>query len=577
MLAPVAAAATRCRSAAGRLRRALSDTRRREKSLAELEQLEREVTLSTASEHDLHFRLLPTCERSPRRASSARAASRAPTRSAAGGSSCGPTGLRPMDRFAKGIGAGRPARPRRRPCEDVTWRWISTRSAGSRNRVLDEVEKAVVGKREALELLLLGVLADGHVLIEDYPGLAKTLMARSFAQTMSMDFSRIQFTPDLMPSDITGSSVYNQREADFEFRPGPIFANLLLADEINRAPPKTQAALLEAMQERQVTTEGADPAAPAAVPRARDPEPDRVRGHVPAARGAARPVPPAHVRRLSRRARTSCSCSRAAPSAARDEVELEPVIDRDRSRDAGARAKTCSSPSRVGLYMVDIVTATRDAQSVQVGASPRGSLALLKLSRCRAALDGRDYVTPDDVKSVAVPALAHRLTLRPELWVQRVSAEDVVRERLETVPTPAGRRPRAVAHGDALRRAEARLVRGSLGDRAAHRTRLRAARARRARRRRSCSPSGRARAHRPRPASSVTIELEHDRALEGDEGRPPTCASRRRADRSPRPLRAPPEGVELVAGPTTRSRSARGRRATRPRASASGRRAGAGT
>ena len=124
------------------------------------------------------------------------------------------------------------------------------------NRVLDEVEKAVIGKREALELLLLGVLADGHILIEDYPGLAKTLMARSFAATLSLDFSRIQFTPDLMPSDVTGSSVYNQREADFEFRPGPIFANLLLADEINRAPPKTQAALLEAMQERQVTSEG---------------------------------------------------------------------------------------------------------------------------------------------------------------------------------------------------------------------------------------------------------------------------------------------------------------------------------
>src|SRR4051812_15695625 len=124
------------------------------------------------------------------------------------------------------------------------------------NIVVDEVEKAVIGKRDALELLMLGLLADGHVLLEDYPGLAKTLMARSFAQAASMDFSRIQFTPDLMPSDVTGSSVYNQREADFEFRPGPIFANLLLADEINRAPPKTQAALLEAMQERQVTTEG---------------------------------------------------------------------------------------------------------------------------------------------------------------------------------------------------------------------------------------------------------------------------------------------------------------------------------
>ena len=167
------------------------------------------------------------------------------------------------------------------------------------NAVINEVEKAVIGKRDALELLMLGLLADGHVLIEDYPGLAKTLMARSFAQVASMDFSRIQFTPDLMPSDVTGSSIFNQRESDFEFRPGPIFANLLLADEINRAPPKTQAALLEAMQERQVTTEGETRRLGPPFFVLATQNPIEYEGHLSAARGAARPVPAAHVRRLS--------------------------------------------------------------------------------------------------------------------------------------------------------------------------------------------------------------------------------------------------------------------------------------
>jgi MoxR-like ATPase len=304
------------------------------------------------------------------------------------------------------------------------------------NRVLDEVERAVVGKRAALELLMLGLLADGHVLIEDYPGLAKTLMARSFARTMSMDFSRIQFTPDLMPADVTGSSVYNQREADFEFRPGPIFANLLLADEINRAPPKTQAALLEAMQERQVTTEGQS--------RQLGPPFLVLATQNPIEYEGTYPLPEAQLDRFllrmsvgypSREDEWQLLASRAERG--HDDVELEPVIDRDSLRAMQAACENVFVSEPVGLYMVDIVTATREAQSVQVGASPRGSLSLLKLSRCRAALEGRDYVTPDDVKSIVVPALAHRLTLRPELWVQRVSAEDVVRERLGAVATPA--------------------------------------------------------------------------------------------------------------------------------------------
>jgi MoxR-like ATPase len=304
------------------------------------------------------------------------------------------------------------------------------------SRVLDEVEKAVVGKRDTLELLMLGLLADGHVLIEDYPGLAKTLMARSFARATSLDFSRIQFTPDLMPSDVTGSSVFNQREADFEFRPGPIFAHLLLADEINRAPPKTQAALLEAMQERQVTSEGTT--------RVLEPPFLVLATQNPIEYEGTYPLPEAQLDRFllrmsvgypSREDEWQMLASRAERR--RDEVDLEPVVDRATLLAMQAACEEVHVSEPVGLYMVDVVAATREAQSIQVGASPRGSLALMKLSRCRAALDGRDYVTPDDVKSVAVPALAHRLTLRPELWVQRVSAEDVVRERLATVSTPA--------------------------------------------------------------------------------------------------------------------------------------------
>ena len=307
-------------------------------------------------------------------------------------------------------------------------------------RILDEVERAVVGKRDAIELVLLGLLADGHVLLEDYPGLAKTLAARSFAQATSIGFSRIQFTPDLMPSDVTGSSIWNQRDGDFEFRPGPIFTNLLLADEINRAPPKTQAALLEAMQERQVTIEGETHrlARPFLVLATQNPIEYEGTYPLPEAQldrfvlrvGFGYPAPEDEwevlARRLERRA---------------DEVELEPVVDAPTLLALQEAVEQVHVGDAVGRYIVDLVGATRASGSTAVGASPRGSLALLKVSRCRAALSGRDFVTPDDVKAVAVPALAHRLMLRPELWVQRLSADDVVREVLETVPTPAAEEP----------------------------------------------------------------------------------------------------------------------------------------
>jgi MoxR-like ATPase len=303
-------------------------------------------------------------------------------------------------------------------------------------RVLAEVEKAVVGKREALELVLLAILADGHVLIEDFPGLAKTLIARSFAQVLDLDFKRIQFTPDLMPSDVTGSSIFNQKAGQFEFRPGPIFANLLLADEINRAPAKTQAALLEAMQERQVTADGFRHRLEAPFLVLATQNPLEYEGTYP--------LPEAQLDRFllrlgvgypSRDEEWQLVEDRLARRT--DEVALQQVVDRKRLLDLQAALEQVHVSSSVGFYMVDLVTATRRNGRVLVGASPRGTLALMKLSRARAALQGRDFVIPEDVKAVAVPALSHRLSLRPELWVQKVRAEDVVRDCLESVPAPS--------------------------------------------------------------------------------------------------------------------------------------------
>ena len=302
--------------------------------------------------------------------------------------------------------------------------------------ILDEVERAVVGKRGVLELVLLGMLADGHVLMEDFPGLAKTLIARSFAMATDLDFSRIQFTPDLMPSDITGSSIFNQRSGDFEMRNGPIFANLVLGDEINRSPPKTQAALLEAMQERQVTIEGTSQALPRPFLVLATQNPIEYEGTYP--------LPEAQLDRFlmrigvgypSREQEQQMLDDRRRRKA--DELQLRKVVDREQLRRMQLALEEVHVEPDLEYYMVDLVAATRSHPGVQVGASPRGSLALLKLARGRAALSGRDYVTPDDVKSVAVPALCHRISLRPELWVQRIRAEDIIAECLERVATPA--------------------------------------------------------------------------------------------------------------------------------------------
>jgi MoxR-like ATPase len=302
-------------------------------------------------------------------------------------------------------------------------------------RIVTEVERAIVGKRRTLELVLAGFLAEGHVLLEDFPGLAKTLIARSFAQVAELRFARIQFTPDLLPSDVTGSSIFDQRTGEFEFRPGPIFTNLLLGDEINRAPPKTQAALLEAMQERQVTNEGVSNPL------------DRpflvIATQNPIEYEGTYPLPEAQLDRFVLRTSVGYPSpddewlvlERRLERAA-DEIELEPVVGRDELLAMQRAIEQVHVAESIGRYMVDVADATRSSPRTQVGASPRGTLALLKLSRCRAALQGRDFVTPEDVKNVAVPALAHRLVLRPELWVQRISPEDVVRDLLEAVPTP---------------------------------------------------------------------------------------------------------------------------------------------
>src|SRR6266542_5572557 len=256
------------------------------------------------------------------------------------------------------------------------------RVASQSERILDEVERAVVGKREVLELVLVALLADGHVLLEDYPGLAKTLIARSFAQVTELRFTRIQFTPDLMPSDVTGSSIFNQRTGDFEFRPGPIFTNLLLGDEINRAPPKTQAALLEAMQERQVTIEGHTNGLERPFLVIATQNPIEYEGTYP--------LPEAQLDRFLLRLRVGYpgrddewAVLEQRVERAADEIQLTAATDRNGLLEMQGAVEQVHVSSAVGYYMVDLVAATRTSQRAQVGASPRGALALLKLSRAK--------------------------------------------------------------------------------------------------------------------------------------------------------------------------------------------------
>ncbi|MFN8097156.1 MAG: MoxR family ATPase [Dermatophilaceae bacterium] len=307
--------------------------------------------------------------------------------------------------------------------------------------VLDEVETAVVGKRRPLTLLLAGVLAGGHVLLEDYPGLGKTLAARSLAAALGLDFARAQFTPDLLPADLTGSFVYDQRSATFEFRRGPIFTGLLLADEINRTPPKTQSALLEAMQEHQVTIEGTTFPLPRPFHVLATANPIEYEGTYP--------LPEAQLDRFLVR------LAFGYPSLTEEWQVLTGRMAR-RTEDHAIRAitdgagvlamqaaiETVTVDDGVSQYCVQLATATRRHAHVLVGASPRGSLALLLCSRAYAVLSQRDYVTPEDVKAVAHPVLDHRITLKPELWASDVTPAGVVDEVLGSTPTPgSGRSP----------------------------------------------------------------------------------------------------------------------------------------
>ncbi|MDQ0367006.1 MoxR-like ATPase [Catenuloplanes indicus] len=302
--------------------------------------------------------------------------------------------------------------------------------------VLDAVGTVVVGKREPLELVLAGILAGGHVLLEDLPGLGKTLTARSFAQALGLDFRRLQFTPDLLPADVTGSFLYDQSRHDFTFRSGPIFTNLLLADEINRTPPKTQAALLEAMQEKQVSVEGVTYRLDAPFHVLATANPIEYEGTYP--------LPEAQLDRFLLRVsfgypshEEEWEVLRRRIHRRREEAEIAPVVNAETLLRMQAGLEQVTVEDSIGRYIVALAAATREHPSVLVGASPRGSLALLLLSRARAALAGRDFVVPEDVKEVAAPALTHRITLRPEMWLRRVDPAFVVSEVLDAVPAPA--------------------------------------------------------------------------------------------------------------------------------------------
>jgi MoxR-like ATPase len=302
--------------------------------------------------------------------------------------------------------------------------------------IVEAVSEAVIGKRQAVRLILSAALANGHVLIEDLPGLGKTLLVRSLGQATGLGHARIQFTPDLMPLDITGSTVLDPASRQAEFRPGPIFAHLLLADEINRAPAKTQAALLEAMQEGQVTVDG--------VTRTLERPFLVVATQNPIEYEGTYPLPEAQLDRFLVRvdlgyptAEDEWEMLRSRTERQADEIAVTPVVDRSGFLRMQAALEDVFVSEAVGRYIVSLVEATRHHRRVRVGASPRGSLALMKMARAMAALEDRGYVLPDDVQEVAAAALAHRLIMRPEAWAQGIDERSVVADCLTEVPVPS--------------------------------------------------------------------------------------------------------------------------------------------
>ncbi len=307
--------------------------------------------------------------------------------------------------------------------------------AAAGGAILDELERAIVGKRDVLELVLVGLLADGHVLIEDVPGVAKTLTARSIAAVLQLQFARVQFTPDLLPADITGSAIPDGA-GKLQFAPGPIFANLVLGDEINRAPPKTQASVLEAMEERQVTVDGRSYALPRPFLVLATQNPIESEGTYP--------LPEAQLDRFLLRVSvgypdtaSEIDLLRRRVDRGSPTVQLRPLLNATSVADLQRVVETVHVADDVLTYVVALTTATRNDERTEAGASPRASLALLQAARARAALAGRAFVVPDDVKALAVAALAHRMVLRPEAWVRGVTGRVVVEDCLGRVPTPA--------------------------------------------------------------------------------------------------------------------------------------------
>ena len=308
--------------------------------------------------------------------------------------------------------------------------------AATANTLMNEVAKAIIGKRNVLEKVLLSILADGHTLLEDFPGLAKSLMVMTFADALGCKYRRIQFTPDLLPSDITGTYIYDEKDNEFKFRPGPIFANIILADEINRAPPKTQAAMLEAMQERQVSIEGVTHKLP---------KPFIVMAtQNPIEQEGTYPLPEAQVDRFmqkfsvgypSREDEREILIRRMGRG--KDQVDINVITSPEKVIEMQQTIEKVHLDPALLTYIVEIVTRTREDPRVVVGASPRGSLALFKLSRARAVLFGRDFITPDDIKAVAIDALYHRIILKPEPRIRGVLAQDVLNKILAEVPVPA--------------------------------------------------------------------------------------------------------------------------------------------
>ncbi|SEC57320.1 MoxR-like ATPase [Rhodococcus koreensis] len=304
--------------------------------------------------------------------------------------------------------------------------------------VLAEVERAVVGKHDELTSILLAVLAGGHVLIEDLPGLGKTLVARSFAAALGLDFTRVQFTPDLLPADLLGATIYDMPSGRFEFRPGPIFTNLLLADEINRTPPKTQAALLEAMAEGQVSVDGTTRILPRPFVVLATDNPIEYEGTYP--------LPEAQLDRFTLRLRLGYLTETDEHEMLRRRLDrgsaavvVEQVVDAADLLAMRESLEQVSVHHDVLGYVVALANATRHHPQVEVGASPRAELDLVQLARARALLSGRDFVIPEDIKALAVPAVAHRISLRPEMWVRRIRSDDVLAELLRRLPAPRAR------------------------------------------------------------------------------------------------------------------------------------------